>query len=483
AGRVQSPTLYALYRREVEINLHLPDPFWTLRCEVEINGLRYQADYKIREFFSKKYAEEVAERCQGKRGCVKEVLIKTKRIPPPPPFNLGDLQREAYRIFGYPPSRTQRIAEKLYLSAVISYPRTASQKLPQSLGLRRIVERLGSVDRYRDIARRILEKGKRKPREGRLTDPAHPAIYPTGTTPAKISSEESKIYDLIVKRFFAAFGDEAVFEEKEGVVVVNQDIFNVRVRKVLEPGWTEYYKPYIWLGNKGAGKFEPHDEAIITRIKVEDKFTPPPERYNVSKLIAYMERYGLGTKSTRAEIIDNLYRRGYIEGREIKVTELGFSVVGILKRFFPELISVKMTSALEEDMSEIESGRKDQTEVLMKAIDSIKPVFERIIERYEDIGEGLLDVIEQMKRDYLGACPKCKRGFLKVIRSRKTGKRFIGCDGYPNLCNFSCPLPQRGKITKSRVDCKICGYPVVEVRDGWKRWRFCINEECPSKKE
>lgn len=484
AGRVQSPTLHALYKREVAINLHVPDPFWSLNNEVVIKGARYPAEYKVKEFFSRKDAEDVAERCKGKTGRVKDVVVRSRRATPPPPFNLGDLQREAYRVFGYSPSKTQRIAERLYLSAAISYPRTSSQKLPQSLGLGRIIERLGRIERYREVARKILEEGSIKPREGRLTDPAHPAIHPTGTLPKRMSGEEGRIFDLIVRRFLAAFGEDAILEDREAVVEANErDSFKVRARDIVELGWTEYYRPYVSWRKTGGPRFEVNDEAILARVDVEDKFTSPPERYTASKLIAYMERQGLGTKSTRAEIIDNLYRRGYIEGREIKVTDLGFAVVGILKRFFPEMVSVKMTSALEEDMAEIESGRRDQVEVVLKVVDTIKPVFERIIEKYEEIGEELFEVIKRLRMNELGPCPKCRSGHMRIVRSRKSGKRFIGCDNYPNLCNFSFPIPQRGKVSRGNANCSVCGFPVIEVRDNWKIWRFCVNEGCPSNKK
>lgn len=484
AGRVQSPTLYALYKREVAINLHVPDPFWSLNSEVLIRGVKYPAEYKVKEFFSRKDAEDVAERCRGRKGYVKDILIKKRVIPPPPPFNLGDLQREAYKFFGYSPSKTQRLAERLYLSAAISYPRTSSQKLPRSLGLRRIIERLKRTERYSETASKILEKDLLKPREGKLTDLAHPAIHPTGTLPSKMSGDEGKVYDLIVKRFFATFGEDAVLEEREAVIEANEiDSFKVRVRGLLETGWTDYYKPYVPWREAGDYKFEINDEALITKVDVEERFTSPPERYTASKLLAYMERQGLGTKSTRAEIIDNLYSRGYIDGKEIKVTDLGFAVVDILKRFFPELISVRMTSALEEEMEEIERGRKDQAEVILKAIDTIKPVFERIIADYEVIGEELLGVIGLLRRDSLGRCPKCKSGSMKVVRSKKTGKRFIGCDNYPHFCNFSCPVPQKGRISRGKVDCNLCGYPVIEVRNGRSIWRICVNEDCPSRRK
>ncbi|HRR55227.1 MAG TPA: DNA topoisomerase, partial [Candidatus Methanomethylicus sp.] len=152
AGRVQSPTLYALYRRENGIKLHVPDPYWVIAAEVEVAGWRVPADYAEGRVLSLKEADGIVRRCNGAEGVVSRVSGKRTAIPPPAPFDLGTLQSEAYRHFGFSPSRTQKVAEKLYLNALISYPRTSSQRLPPSLGYARILEGLSKNRHYAEAA-------------------------------------------------------------------------------------------------------------------------------------------------------------------------------------------------------------------------------------------------------------------------------------------------------------------------------------------
>ena len=489
AGRVQSPTLYILYKREVAVRLHVPDPFWTIGAEANIKGRLLPAAYELKAIFSRGDALAVASRCNGSRGRVKDINARGVAIPPPPPFDLGGLQSEAYRLFGYTPSRTQRIAERLYLSALISYPRTSSQKLPNSLNFGGLISSLGRNPNYRELANEILSSGRPlRPREGSKTDPAHPAIHPTGDLfGGGHSREEFRVYDLIVKRFLATFGEWASKRITEITIVCGEgDLFRVRGERVLESGWIGYYQPYASLAEFVIPEVVVGEEVEMGRVWVEDRFTSPPPRFNPNSILRNMERNGLGTKATRAEILDTMYRRGYIQGLKIGVTDLGFAVVSILRKFFPELISVELTKKMERDMEELEAGTRGADEVLTEAIDEIKPVFDKIISGYDKVGEELSQVMDLLRegRRILGKCPGCKEGNLTIIRSRKTGKRFVGCTNYPSGCRFSLPLPQRGRITPKGKACRACGYPVVEVRGLSTRvWRFCINDKCPSKEK
>jgi len=489
AGRVQSPTLYILYKREVAVNLHVPDPFWTIGAEAKIKGRLLPAAYELKAVFSRGDALAVAGRCNGRRGTVKDINARETAIPPPPPFDLGGLQSEAYRLFGYIPSRTQRIAERLYLSALISYPRTSSQKLPSSLNFEGLISNLGRNPNYRELANEILSSGRPlRPREGSKTDPAHPAIHPTGDLfGGGHGREEFRVYDLIVKRFLATFGEWASKRITEITIACGEgDLFRVREERVLEAGWMGYYHPYTSLAEFSIPEVAVGEEVEMGRVWVEDRFTSPPPRFNPNSILKHMERNGLGTKATRADILDTMYRRGYIQGLKIGVTDLGFAVVSILRKFFPELISVELTRKMERDMEELEAGSKRTDEVLTEAIDEIKPVFEKIISGYDRVGEELLKVMDFLRegRRTLGKCPGCKEGNLTIIRSRKTGKRFVGCTNYSSGCRFSLPLPQRGRITPEGRVCRTCGYPIVEVRGLSARvWRLCINDKCPSKEK
>jgi DNA topoisomerase-1 len=489
AGRVQSPTLYILYKREVTVNLHVPDPFWTIRAEATIKGRLLPALYERKVIFSSSNALAIANRCNSSKGTVKAIDIKEAAIPPPPPFNLGGLQSEAYRLFGYTPLRTQRIAERLYLNALISYPRTSSQKLPSSLNFKELIGRLGKNPNYSEIANEILSSGRSlRPREGSKMDTAHPAIHPTGELFDRgYSREEFRVYDLIVKRFLATFGDWASKRITEITIVCGKkDLFIVRGERVLETGWMRYYRPYASLAEFEIPDVVVGEEVEMGRVWAEERFTSPPPRFNPGSILRNMEQNGLGTKATRAEILETMYKRGYIQGIKIGVTDLGFAVISILKKFFPELISVDLTKEMEGKIEGIETGAKRTNEVLTEAIDEIKPVFEKIISEYDKVGEELSPVMDFLreKRRIIGKCPGCNKGNLIIIRSRKTGKRFVGCSNYSGGCRFSMPLPQRGVIATKGTSCKVCGYPIVEVRGLSARiWRLCINDSCPSKKK
>ncbi len=195
-GRVQGPTLSYVVNREVEIRSFVPTPFWKVSCLFESNGLRFQGSYAIARIPTKAEAERIRGKCEGESGFVSKVSKGLIELPPPQPFNTGDLQKEGYRVLGYSPTRTLQIAERLYLDALISYPRTNSQKLPPSIGYAKILAGIGTMSEYSREVKELL-KGALRPREGQKDDPAHPAVYPTGERPGRaLLSYERRLLDL-----------------------------------------------------------------------------------------------------------------------------------------------------------------------------------------------------------------------------------------------------------------------------------------------
>lgn len=487
AGRVQSPTLAILHKKELAINLHVPDPYWTIGAEARIERSTLPASYMVREIFSRQQAEGVVGRCNGQDGRVTDVESLEKRIPPPYPFDLTSLQRESYRIFRFIPSKTQKLAERLYLDALISYPRTSSQRLPPSLGFEGILRGLSKEPRYRDLVEEILTPGRPlRPRDGPKADQAHPAIHPTGKLPPrKLGREEECLYDLIVRRFLATFGATALRETTAITILCgDQDLFKVHGDRTMDEGWMRYYRPYASMGETTLPKVATGASAKMSKVWSQERYSAPPPRFNPSSLLSLMERNGLGTKATRAEILDTLYRRGYVEGTTMEVTELGLALVPVLKRFFPELTKVDLTRRFDEEMGCIEAGSSSPESVLSEAMDELKPLFERTIYHFEEVGEELAKAMSYLDRSRrsMGRCPSCREGELMVIRSRRTGKRFLGCTNYPTGCRLSLPLPQRGKIRSTREVCRLCGFPIIDVKGfGPKSWRLCVNDKCPSK--
>ncbi|RLE50716.1 MAG: DNA topoisomerase I [Candidatus Methanomethylicota archaeon] len=485
AGRVQSPTLYALVKREVEINTHVPIPYWVIEAEVKAERL-FKASYHKPKISSLREVNEIKSRCEGKEGFIESIEKKTSRRRRPPPFNLSSLQAEAYKLFGYTPSKTQAIAEKLYLEALISYPRTSSQKLPPSIGYEEIINSLKLNPAYEKLASEILKRGIIRPAQGKRDDPAHPAIYPTGNLPSRpLEKDEERIYDLIVRRFLACFSDDLVKEHRRLIINVNdQDKFVVVGSTIVNEGWLRFY-PYSSVMVGELPSVKEGGVVHIEKLIIHEKLTQAKPRFNPSSLLKFMERNNLGTKSTRAEIIDTLYQRGYIQGDRIAVTELGFTVVNILKKFFPEMLSIELTRRLEEQMNGVEAGVLSPKEVMLSVLDDLRQIFEKAIIASEGLGFQLLKSIEDAKhvRRVIGKCPLCGVGDLIIMFSKKSGKRFIGCSRHSQGCQLGLPLPQKGFIEATGATCKICGYPIIKVKGlSSKPWYLCVNPNCPSKK-
>ncbi len=245
AGRVQSPTLVEAYRRWREINLHVPKASVAVKISVEKSGSVFEA----RPHGWKPPSLDTARSLKSEFRkdpwlAVDEVKSEKASMKPPPAFNLGDLQKEANRILGLPPLKTQSIAEDLYLEALISYPRTNSQKLPPSINYKSIIDKLARGPFAREAGELLRETGGvLRPVQGPKEDPAHPAIHPTGETPSRsLSREHMAVYELIVRRFLAAFSRSAIVG-KSTVLLRDSRGRGWRSEgiRIEDPGWLKYY--------------------------------------------------------------------------------------------------------------------------------------------------------------------------------------------------------------------------------------------------
>jgi DNA topoisomerase-1 len=200
-----------------------------------------------------------------------------------------------------------------------------------------------------------------------------------------------------------------------------------------------------------------------------------------------MEENNLGTKATRAEIIETLYERGYIREERMVATDLGFAVVNSLGRYCPSIVSVELTRMLEEKMERIEQSLERRGSVLREAVQELKPILAQLKRVEEALGVELSEAIraEMLRRRIIGPCPQCGTGRLIILRSRRTGKRFIGCTNFfTGKCNKALPLPQKGSVTPTEKTCKTCNWPIIVYKTAGRRpFQFCINPECPSKAE
>ncbi|MFP3215291.1 MAG: DNA topoisomerase I [Candidatus Micrarchaeota archaeon] len=476
-GRVQGPTLAILAKREMEINTFTPKPYW--KIYIVAKGVEFENTKG--DIFDKKVADEALERSRVKEALVKKVESKEILERPLPPFDLTTLQLEASRVFNIDPSRTLAIAQSLYERAYISYPRTSSQKLPYSLNLPRIISELSKNKKYSELANNLIKEKRFRPAEGKKEDEAHPAIFPTGILPKSLENDEEKIYDLIVKRFLACFADYATIEKTEVTLDANGELYRANGEIIKKEGWLRFYAPYIEAQNKPMPELNEGEKIKIDRVFEKELKTTPPKRFTKASLISLLEKKNLGTKATRAEIIDTLFKRNYIQGSSIKVTNFGMSVYNALKENCKEILDEELTRKLEEDMNNIMHGKARKEDVIEEG----KKIIERIISKFkskeEEIGKSLKEGLEETsKGEVLG---KCKCGGDLIIKHSKNGKSFVGCTNWPQ-CNVTYPLPQAAKVLPTGKICPYCHTPIVKIfRRGKKVFEMCLDPTCPTKKD
>ncbi|MCD6227038.1 DNA topoisomerase I [Candidatus Micrarchaeota archaeon] len=477
-GRVQGPALSLLVKREEQIKKFIPTPYWELWADV--NKLRFF--HKKGRFTDENEVKDILKKVRKGKSEITGIKKTKKPLQPPPPFDLTSLQVEAYNSFKFPPSLTLQLAQTLYENSYISYPRTSSQKLPERLGIKKILTQLSKQKKYSDIVNKLIKENRVKPKEGKKDDPAHPAIHPTGIIPNNLEkgSRESKLYDLIVRRFLACLAPSAERETWNATLTSEGEKFIAKGTHTITKGWLEYY-PFSKLSEVEPPNIE--KGSVSPKFGSTKKMTKPPNRYTQATLISELEKRELGTKATRAVVVDTLFKRGYLEGRSIEVKPLGMAIYYALEPFCPEILDEKLTRHFEREMIKIQEQPVDKAEKMKeKVINEGRKTVEKISKKFKahesDIGKKL---VESIKNEIvMGKCPKCG-GNLVIRTARVSKKQFVGCSNFPK-CKVTYPLPQNVTVTATGKSCKYCGAPVVKVKPKrGNEYELCLNPSCPSK--
>lgn len=484
-GRVQGPALMMIVDREREIRAFMPVPFWQIQLIGKAKEKDFEAWHITDKFWKADNAAAIFDKIKKeKKAAVVEVKRAEHAQPAPYPFDLTTLQTESYAHHGITPKEALEIAQSLYLAGLISYPRTSSQQLTPKLGFQAILGQLQKQEEYKQLCTSLLKLETLVPRNGQKTDPAHPAIYPTGVEPSSLEKREQKVYDLIVKRFLATFGPDATRESMRVVLEVKKEQFVAEGKRTVKLGWHVYYQPYVKFQEIELPALKEKDIADVKRIELLAKETQPPKRYTQSSIIKELERRNLGTKSTRAEILDTLFKRGYVDGRQIEATEFGIKTVETLEKYSPRILDEALTTHFEDDMELIREGKEKPENVLSEAQGVLVEILNEFKSQEKNIGEALLTAVRESREEArtLGQCLTCKKGLLKIITSKKTKKQFVACDQYPT-CEATFPLPQNALIKPADEVCKECGSVQATIIRRAKRPQvLCINNNCPSKK-
>jgi len=442
-GRVQSPTLRLIVEREKEIEAFVPEPYWEILAIFRKDDSEFTAKH-IKRFTEKEEADKAFNNI-GSEGEVTKFQKKDREEPKPIPFSTTEFLKDASKFMS--PARAMMVAEGLYMDGYISYPRTDNTVYPKTLDIKALASQLES--QFKKEVKIVLSQKKIMPSRGKKETKDHPPIYPTSlASPNKLNEEEWKIYELVVRRFLATLAPNAVWENKNAEIDSNGELFKASGKKLIVEGWRAIYI-YSKIDDIFLPDLKVGEILSIVDKELLDKETKPPGRYSTGNLISTMEKLGLGTKSTRHEIINKLYGRRYVYGNPPRPTQTAYAVVEALKKNAETITLPEMTSKLEKEMEEIAEGGIKEEEVVKESSEFLDDILSKI--NMEELSKSLKE--EVRKDNVFGKCPECGKDLVLRRTRGKTSKRFVGCSGYPD-CRFTLPLPQKGAIYATPDECE-----------------------------
>lgn len=464
-GRVQSPTLAMIVDREKEIESFIPEPYWEISLTTEKDGQSIVARHAEGRFTDKKLAD--AAYAGTKDPLVITEVKEGKRVDrAPTPFDTTQFIVAAARI-GYSAANAMRVAEELYMNGFISYPRTDNTIYPPSLNLDSILTTLEKTKFAPDVA--WVRKNKRaKPTEGKKSSTDHPPIHPTGVATAEQLGENWKLYELVVRRFLATLSPDAEWATMRiGMDATGQNYIATGSR-LTESGWRTVY-PYSEAKDTVLPVVKKGEKLKIQDLNLEEKQTQPPPRYSQSKLIQVMEELGLGTKSTRHEVIQKLISRKYIEGNPLRPTLVGKAVTESLEAHASTITRPDMTQKLEQAMEAIKVKNMSRDGVVDDSRKMLHQVFDELEPNESVIGQEIMGQTDEELT--IGPCPVCGKD-LRI--RRKGGSQFIGCNGYPDCtCNISLPGTMWGSAVRTKNVCEIHQlFHVSLIAKGARPWEM-----------
>lgn len=489
AGRVQTPTLAMIVRREEDILRFRPKDYFTVKADFGEYTALYKDGKGQARFADAAAAKEAADSVRGKRGVLSEVKKVYRFKAPPAAYDLTELQRDANKKYGYSAKQTLSLMQSLYEThKLLTYPRTDSRYITKDVAAT-LPERLRAIaiGPYKDAANAVLRskpiQTKYIVNDAKVTD--HHAIIPTEqyVDLNKLSREERHIYDLVVRRFIAVLSAPFEYDEVQVKITVGRYNFYTKGQSIKSAGWKALYDSSLAdddddaepdLAAQRLPALSQGAAAAVKEVRVCAGKTSPPARYTEATLLTAMENPasqvedgrlrdalktagGLGTPATRADIIEKLFNSFYIErrGREIFPTSKGRQLIGIVP---PDLKSAELTAKWEQQLSLIAEGKANDR---------------KFIEEMRGYASSLVQAVKSSTAEYKHdnmtrePCPQCGKYLLEV--NGKKGKMLVCQDrdcGYRKsisvITNARCPechkkLEMRGEGDKKAFFC-VCGY-------------------------
>lgn len=465
AGRVQSVALRLIVDREREIEAFKSDEYWVVEVEVskvskvsdKVSNVQESDNFiatvqkvgqKKLEVKNKEQADKVVADLETAKYKVIDVTTRDAKKYPNPPFTTSTLQQTAANRLGFVPKRSMRAAQNLYEQGLITYMRTDSVNLsaPAVEQTRKyIVDEFGK-DYVPAAARKYKAQSK-------LVQEAHEAIRPTNinvkSVAGKVGSDEERLYDLIWKRMVVCQMAEAIVAETAIDIeaktepgsdpVEGRTLYTLRAngQQVKFDGWYKVYEK-LPIKEQLMPVLAKDEELTKQKINPQQKFTEPPPRYSEATLIRDLEKNEIGRPSTYAPTISTLYDRLYIEkmeGKKIAPTPVGCTTVDFLVKYFPNIVDLKFTAKMENDLDEVAAGREDWRDVMKVFWEP----FEKQVLKVGEEAEKMKVEVEETDE----VCEKC--GKPMVVRYGKFGK-FLACSGYPDCKNTKPLIEQTGLV-------------------------------------
>ena len=495
-GRVQSPTLGLIVERELERRAHVAKPFWELFAKFEHPDGTFETHHTVDKFWEKAEADAALAGTSGP-GTVKSVTARKNTRRPPTPLQHHRLQHRRLQPPRHHPrqrdaDRRGPLHGRLHLLPAHRQHRLPALAAGPRAGLlagpdQRVLRRLGPA-RRRAESRRGAKK--RRPTTRRSTRPRR-------STPAPWRDRGNAVYELVVRRFLATFSPPMITESTRADIEAGSETYFVRGSVVVDPGYAGIYTYARSADEEIPALQEGQTLQLEGDPWIVDKETQPPGRISQAKLIEMMEERGLGTKATRADIIQKLFDRGYVYGNPPVPSETGMAMYEAFKTYVPRMATPEMTAQLEEEMDRIAAGDMTKTAVVAESRDLLHRTWSEIDESREDLAKVVWKGMDEDR--ILGPCKVCEEAgrtkedgsphMLRIIRAKKSGKRFVGCTGWtlddPASCDQTFPLPQRGDVFRLEDRCSVCDetprLKVVPFRG--RPWNLCLNDDCESMQE
>ncbi|WP_258360891.1 type I DNA topoisomerase [Moorella sulfitireducens (nom. illeg.)] len=470
AGRVQSVAVRLIVDREREIEAFRPEEYWSLTAWLLAGGDGEAFPAKLFKFAGEEpkiknegEMQAILATLEGASYVVTGVKQRERRKNPAPPFTTSTLQQEAYRRLNFTARRTMQVAQQLYEGidlggsegpvGLITYIRTDSTRIARVAQLEArdfLMERFGPE---------YVPEGLRQFKGRKDIQDAHEAIRPTsvwrepGSLKNVLTRDQFRLYNLIWERFVASQMQAAVMDTMTVDISTGPCLFRAAGSVIKFPGYLRVYQE----GSDGEGKEQEQrlpalaEGEVLQLQSLEPKqhFTQPPPRYTEATLVKTMEELGIGRPSTYAPTIETILERGYVvrEQKQFIPTELGRVVVDLLKEHFPDIIDIEFTAHMEEQLDEIEAGKLSWRRVVAEFYEP----FSRVLERAEK-EIGTIDIPEEVSEE---KCELCGRNL--VVKTGRFGK-FLACPGFPD-CRFTKPL-----LETIGVKCPRCGGEIVARR-------------------